>query len=875
MAVKKKVVQVDTNNAQKSVKSLRNELKELKDQLVNLEKGTQEYNNTLQQAADIQHELKEMNEELAASAMDFGQIMSNTTKTVNGAISGFQALTASMTLLGVENKDALETIKKLQALMALTQGIAGVENGIKAFKRLVLAITNSTLVTKLFNKATATTAVTEGTTAVATKGLQGAMVGETVATNAATVATHAFKKALISTGIGAIIVLVGTLAAHLEDLAKWLGFSGSSASSTSSSVDMARKSLEEGTRSLDAAIQVVLKDFDKYKYFLAEREKAHQTQIKALELEVQTMEAAGKSEEAIMQKREENFEIVKKLYTEEVKILNGEILELTISYNKLYDTSLTTANMFSELQEAEMKQLLLEQELEAYKGRGDKDGDAHVEAVKRDIARAKQRVAMIQMYIQAQKDEIAITDRINQEEVKLHNDRRKRNEDAKKLREQYEAFITQLTIDENKNKQKELLQNEKAEKDRLKQLKEFRKEGAINQEEYERRKLEITELYARYAIEIEAKYAQQEASKREEQLKKLFDIEKSELKRQQTEKQSIYDQEHQDNVDALRRREISIVDYYEKEKELANKAYEDKVALSQAQFEKEKALIAKQITEREQLLGIEGLTEEEKQKIATEQAQLFQQLATLETEHAASLQELSQDVLNEIADLNQSVIEEQMDALRLLTENVVSSMDAITSVGDGLSSQWATAFDTMSNGLINLGQKIKEGGAQWQDYAQLAVAAFQAAGSVMSALAEEQDENTKEGFEQQKKYQIAAVTMNMLGGVISAWTSAMNPANAWMTIWGQLAMGAATSAMILASGIMQIQKIRQQQFDGGGSVGASGSSMGTIIAPVQYTQDIQGAEIEGAIKDSRVYVTEGDITSTQKRVDVAESEARY
>jgi len=96
----------------------------------------------------------------------------------------------------------------------------------------------------------------------------------------------------------------------------------------------------------------------------------------------------------------------------------------------------------------------------------------------------------------------------------------------------------------------------------------------------------------------------------------------------------------------LRRREISIVDYYENEKELANKAYQDKVALSQAQFEKEKALIAKQITEREQLLGIEGLTEEEKQKIATEQAQLFQQLATLETEHAASLQELSQDALN-------------------------------------------------------------------------------------------------------------------------------------------------------------------------------------------------------------------------------------
>ena len=52
--------------------------------------------------------------------MDFGQIVGNVTNTIGGAVSGFQALSASMTLLGVENKDALESIKKLQALMAMT-----------------------------------------------------------------------------------------------------------------------------------------------------------------------------------------------------------------------------------------------------------------------------------------------------------------------------------------------------------------------------------------------------------------------------------------------------------------------------------------------------------------------------------------------------------------------------------------------------------------------------------------------------------------------------------------------------------------------------------------------------------------------------------
>lgn len=156
-----------------------------------------------------------------------------------------------------------------------------------------------------------------------------------------------------------------------------------------------------------------------------------------------------------------------------------------------------------------------------------------------------------------------------------------------------------------------------------------------------------------------------------------------------------------------------------------------------AQYEKETGFISEQINERFELLGQAGLTDEERAKITSDVASLTQQLTALETQHAADLESLATETTNTIADLNQSVIEEQMESLRVLTEGVVSAMDSITGIGDGLSSQWATAFDTMSNGLINLGQKIKEGGAQWQDYAQLAVSAFQAAGSVMMALADQ------------------------------------------------------------------------------------------------------------------------------------------
>jgi len=122
--------------------------------------------------------------------------------------------------------------------------------------------------------------------------------------------------------------------------------------------------------------------------------------------------------------------------------------------------------------------------------------------------------------------------------------------------------------------------------------------------------------------------------------------------------------------------------------------------------------------------------------------------------------------------------------------------------------------------------------------------------------------------------------VSMLAGIGGAIASAFMPVNAGMTIFGQIAMAASTSASVLASGIAQLLQIKNANqnstLGGTGSFAKPNTSAITSInAPVQYTQDVQGASIEGAIKNTRVYVTEADISSTQKKVDVAESEARY
>lgn len=158
---------------------------------------------------------------------------------------------------------------------------------------------------------------------------------------------------------------------------------------------------------------------------------------------------------------------------------------------------------------------------------------------------------------------------------------------------------------------------------------------------------------------------------------------------------------------------------------------------------------------------------------------------------------------------------------------------------------------------------------------QVASAALGGIADMFQGLSDLQDTTTKEGFEKQKKLGIAAATINMLQGIATAIAGAFTTKSGpW-----DIALAAIQAASIGAAGAIQIAKIKKQTFDGANSGGASANVSSSVIkqftAPVQLTRDIQGASIESAIKDSRVYVVESDITNTQRTVDVQQSENRY
>lgn len=238
------------------------------------------------------------------------------------------------------------------------------------------------------------------------------------------------------------------------------------------------------------------------------------------------------------------------------------------------------------------------------------------------------------------------------------------------------------------------------------------------------------------------------------------------------------------------------------------------------------------------------------------------------------------DLKQKYAELSFNIKEiEDLENIRLMNEQFEILQNTVSLLGEstlGLSGAWGNVIADMQKFSNILGKTIIEGGEDaWQGYLTAAANAAQGVGSIMNALSDEQDSNTEKGFENQKKFQISATIVNMLAGVMAAWSSAMS----LPTPFNIIAASTNTAATI-ALGAAQIAKIKKQNFsdtsDTGGNAAASSSALAsTLLAPTQYSSAVQGASTESAIKDTKVYVLESDITGTIGKVQVQEAENIY
>jgi len=136
---KEKIISVNTTGATKNVKTLKQQIKELRDQLGTLEKGTAEYDAVAKQLADTNQRQIEVNEAMKYSNQDVGQTFSNLTRVATGVIGAINGVNAVMTMMGDDSEAAQEAMKNIQLTMAVIQGMNAVEEARKSLHGLGVA----------------------------------------------------------------------------------------------------------------------------------------------------------------------------------------------------------------------------------------------------------------------------------------------------------------------------------------------------------------------------------------------------------------------------------------------------------------------------------------------------------------------------------------------------------------------------------------------------------------------------------------------------------------------------------------------------------------------------------------------------------------
>ena len=168
-------IKIDTAPSVKSLADLKKEIKDMKAQLLSLDKTSEEYSQLLTEIGNKQHALKEINEEVTKTNNDFGQSMSNMRGSLAGISGAIQTVTGVLSLMGVEAGKDSKLLKIMVSAMSITAGIQAIDAGVKSFKALSAAI------------------------------------------KAATVSLKGMKAAMVSTGVGALVVALGLLVSKLME----------------------------------------------------------------------------------------------------------------------------------------------------------------------------------------------------------------------------------------------------------------------------------------------------------------------------------------------------------------------------------------------------------------------------------------------------------------------------------------------------------------------------------------------------------------------------------------------------------------------------------------------------------------------------------
>ena len=770
-----KVVEIDTNPAVKSLKDLRKELMEYKNQMANLEEGSDAFLEVANKAGEAKHQIDEINQSIRGASSDFGDMVGNVTNVAAGITGAFQAVAGGLQAIGVESEALDKTIAKMQGLMAVTQGLSAIDDGIKSLKKLQKSITATTGVAKVFKTVLQPKVLLAVTAAITALVAIWNKWGDSI------------KEAL---------PFLGKTTKQLEAEKK-----------ASEEAAAAKKKLTEEEESyrkkVGSAIQGTLSDY-----------KLLQAQYRRLSSDYQKMRWIENNKEAF----DKLGLSVKNLKDAEDKFVNNTDAVV----KSLIKRAIATAKqqqlteLASKYTEAKVK---AEQEYEKKKvGAG-------------SVAPGSSHTAGAYEYVDRNGRWVYTEEGANKANEKLQ---KQLNAEADLFYQQMNALAAEIADEMSIDKILQGINNAAngGTSGTATKIVDETKDKALGL-------VEFTDADLQSGLERVKKYWEN-----------VYDIQLEQLKRSGKEKEKQISDEIELAKNSLSLYEEGTVEYENQLTHIANlenelNAAKEKQISDEIEIEKNRLLLYK-----------EGTLEYEKQ---------LTKISDLEI----GLKEVKENEVIELALEN--------DRLKEMAKGWLYNEETAIETFDRISEELKLALDRDLITHKQYNDAVKNLTKERTRYiVEQSVKTFSAASNFVTTLldgiADQQDTNNKEGFEKSKKLQIASATIGMLTGITNAiaglFTTKSGP-------W-DIALAAIQAATIAASGTMQIQKIKNTKFDGGGAANVSAGAINNmIVPPVQFSQAVQGASTQGAITNQKVYVTESDIVNTIGKVNVQESENTY
>lgn len=154
----KVILSIDTGGSVETIKNLRLSLRQARSAMLESEIGSVEYAKALRQAGAAQSRLNDISQDTRQAAADYTRVIGQSTRALGGLVGGIGAVNGVMALMGGESEALNKTFVKLQAGMAVTQGLNGfagmlktVQDLTRAFRASNIGIKTLTVTQKIYN----------------------------------------------------------------------------------------------------------------------------------------------------------------------------------------------------------------------------------------------------------------------------------------------------------------------------------------------------------------------------------------------------------------------------------------------------------------------------------------------------------------------------------------------------------------------------------------------------------------------------------------------------------------------------------------------------------------------------------------------------